>query len=168
MSRKRNSPSTGSAPTAAIAALQEAGVAFELHPYDHDDAAESFGAEAAEKLGREAGQVFKTLMITHDKEFAVAVVPVSGRLNLKHAAAAMGWKSASLADPAVAEKRSGYVVGGISPLGHKTPVTVLLDKSAALCPTVLVSGGKRGLDVELSPADLLGATDGRYADIGAN
>ncbi|MGK4186705.1 Cys-tRNA(Pro) deacylase [Rothia koreensis] len=168
MSKKKKPAAEGPASTSAIAALQSAGVDFGLRPYDHDDDARSFGSEAAEKLGRDTDQVFKTLMITHDKEFAVAVVPVSSSLNTKRAAAAMGWKSATMADPATAEKRSGFVVGGISPLGHKIPVTVLLDSSAAEHPTVLVSGGKRGLDVELSPDDLLMVTKGRYAQIKAD
>ncbi|MDN5640750.1 Cys-tRNA(Pro) deacylase [Rothia kristinae] len=150
--------------TAAVRALTEAGVAFTELPYEHEEGA-GFGAEAAAKLGRDPDQVYKTLMITHDGQFALGVVPVAGKLDMKAAAAAMGWKSASMADPAVAQKRSGYVVGGISPLGQKTPVTVLLDSGAQAFETVLVSGGKRGFDVELAPADLLSVTGGRYAPI---
>ncbi len=150
--------------TAAVRALTEAGVAFTELPYEHEEGA-GFGAEAAAKLGRDPDQVYKTLMITHDGQFALGVVPVVGKLDMKAAAAAMGWKSASMADPAVAQKRSGYVVGGISPLGQKTPVTVLLDSGAQAFETVLVSGGKRGFDVELAPADLLSVTGGRYAPI---
>ena len=150
--------------TAAVRALTEAGVAFTELPYEHEEGA-GFGAEAAAKLGRDPDQVYKTLMITHDGQFALGVVSVAGKLDMKAAAAAMGWKSASMADPAVAQKRSGYVVGGISPLGQKTPVTVLLDSGAQAFETVLVSGGKRGFDVELAPADLLSVTGGRYAPI---
>lgn len=150
--------------TAGVRALTEAGVAFTELPYEHEEGA-GFGAEAAAKLGRDPDQVYKTLMITHDGQFALGVVPVAGKLDMKAAAAAMGWKSASMADPAVAQKRSGYVVGGISPLGQKTPVTVLLDSGAQAFETVLVSGGKRGFDVELAPADLLSVTGGRYAPI---
>lgn len=150
--------------TAAVRALTEAGVAFTELPYEHEEGA-GFGAEAAAKLGRDPDQVYKTLMITHDGQFALGVVPVAGKLDMKAAAAAMGWKSASMADPAVAQKRSGYVVGGISPLGQKTPVTVLLDSGAQAFETMLVSGGKRGFDVELAPADLLSVTGGRYAPI---
>lgn len=150
--------------TAAVRALTEVGVAFTELPYEHEEGA-GFGAEAAAKLGRDPDQVYKTLMITHDGQFALGVVPVAGKLDMKAAAAAMGWKSASMADPAVAQKRSGYVVGGISPLGQKTPVTVLLDSGAQAFETVLVSGGKRGFDVELAPADLLSVTGGRYAPI---
>lgn len=164
MSPKKSRPA---AATAAVRALQEAGVAFTELPYDHEDGAQGFGAEAAAKLGRDPEQVYKTLMITHGGEYAVAVVPVSGKLDLKAAAAALGWKSAAMADPATAQKRSGYVVGGISPLGQKMPVTVLVDEAAQLFPTVLVSGGKRGFDVELAPRDLLAVTGGRYADIAA-
>lgn len=154
--------------TAAVKALTEAGVAFETLEYVHEDGATNFGAEAAASLGRDPEQVFKTLMVNHDKDFAICVVPVAGKLNLKAAAAALGWKSASMADPAVAEKRTGYVVGGISPLGQKTAHPTLLDESAQLFETVLVSGGKRGLDVELSPADLLKLTGGSYAAIAAS
>ena len=150
--------------TAGVRALTEAGVTFTELPYEHEEGA-GFGAEAAAKLGRDPDQVYKTLMITHDGQFALGVVPVAGKLDMKAAAAAMGWKSASMADPAVAQKRSGYVVGGISPLGQKTPVTVLLDSGAQAFETVLVSGGKRGFDVELAPADLLSVTGGRYAPI---
>ncbi|WP_144935188.1 Cys-tRNA(Pro) deacylase [Rothia kristinae] len=150
--------------TAAVRALTEAGAAFTELPYEHEEGA-GFGAEAAAKLGRDPDQVYKTLMITHDGQFALGVVPVAGKLDMKAAAAAMGWKSASMADPAVAQKRTGYVVGGISPLGQKTPVTVLLDSGAQAFETVLVSGGKRGFDVELAPADLLSVTGGRYAPI---
>ena len=108
-----------------------------------------------------------TLLIVHDKDFAVAVVPVSGQLNLKAAAHALGWKSASMCDPKIAERRTGYVVGGISPLGQKTPSPTLLDASAEQYRTIMVSGGKRGLDIELSPADLLKLTGGNYAPLRA-
>lgn len=161
MSKKK---SATTAATAAVAALQEAGVDFAELPYEHEDGA-GFGAEAAAKLGRDPQQVFKTLMIVHEGEYAVAVVPVAGKLSTKNAAKALGWKSASMADPKTAEKRSGYVVGGISPLGQKTPVTVLVDETAQLFDTVLVSGGRRGFDVELAPADLVAVTGGRFADI---
>lgn len=157
---------TGS--TAAVVALQQAGIDFAERPYEHQAGETAFGVEAAEKLGRAAEQVFKTLMIHHDKDFAVCVVPVAGKLNLKAAAAALGWKAAKLADPAVAEKRTGYVVGGISPIGQKTAHPTLLDETAQLFDTVLVSGGKRGFDVELAPDDLLHVVQGKYADIAAD
>jgi Cys-tRNA(Pro)/Cys-tRNA(Cys) deacylase len=154
-------------PTAAVAALERAGVAYAVHEYDHDPAAASFGLEAAAALGRDPGQVFKTLMVVHERDWAVAVVPVSARLSLRAAAAALGWKRAALAEPRLAERRTGYVVGGISPLAQKAPSPTLLDDSAAAWPTVLVSGGRRGLDVELSPADLLRLTGGRTAALQA-
>lgn len=153
--------------TAAIAVLQGAGVPFEVREYEHVDGVTDFGVEAAEKLGRSPEQVFKTLMVTFEREFAVCIVPVGGKLNVKAAAAVLGWKSAKLADPAVAEKRTGYVVGGISPLGQKTAHRTLLDESAQLFDTVLVSGGRRGLDVELAGDDLVALTSGAYADIAA-
>ncbi|PLC13736.1 aminoacyl-tRNA deacylase [Kocuria flava] len=154
-------------PTAAVAVLEDAGVAHVLHPYDHDPGAASFGAEAAAALGRDPGQVLKTLMVVHDRDWAVAVVPVSARLSLRAAAAALGWKRAALAEPRAAERRTGYVVGGISPLGQRTPAPLLLDDSALAWETVLVSGGRRGLDVELAPADLLRLTGGRTAALQA-
>ena len=138
-----------------------------LHEYDHDPSAASFGLEAAAALGRDPAQVFKTLLVVHEREWAVAVLPVSARLSLRSAAAALGWKRAALAEPRAAERRTGYVVGGISPLGQRTPSPTLLDDSARGWPTVLVSGGRRGLDVELSPADLLRLTGGRTAALQA-
>ncbi|QNV37036.1 Cys-tRNA(Pro) deacylase [Rothia terrae] len=155
------------ASTAAIALLTEKGVPFEILEYEHEEGNKNFGVEAAEKLGRSPEQVYKTLMVNHEKDYAVAIVPVGGKLNVKAAAAALGWKSAKLADPAVAQKRTGYVVGGISPLSQKTAHPTLLDAGAQNFDTVLVSGGKRGCDVELSPNDLLALTNGSYADIAA-
>lgn len=155
------------ASTAAVALLQESGVAFDLREYEHVEGETQFGLEAAQKLGRSPEQVFKTLMINHDRDFAVCVVPVGGKLNVKAAAAQLGWKNAKMADPKVAEKRTGYVVGGISPLGQKTAHPTLVDESAQLFDTVLVSGGRRGLDVELSANDLVKLTGGSYADIAA-
>lgn len=157
----------GAAATAALQVLEEAGVTYEVREYAHQDGEKAFGLEAAAALGRSEDQVFKTLMIHHEKEYAVCVVPVAGKLSLKAAAAALGWKSATMADPSVAEKRSGYVVGGISPLGQKTPHVTVLDETARLFPTILVSGGKRGLDIELTPDDLLALAQGKYADIAA-
>ncbi|MEX5268933.1 aminoacyl-tRNA deacylase [Kocuria sabuli] len=140
-------------------------VAYARHEYEHDPAAASFGLEAAAALGRDPGQVFKTLMLVHERDWAVAVLPVSARLSVRAAAAALGWKRAALAEPRLAERRTGYVVGGISPLGQKTPSPTLLDDSALAWPTVLVSGGRRGLDVELAPAELLRLTGGRTAGL---
>jgi Cys-tRNA(Pro)/Cys-tRNA(Cys) deacylase len=155
--------SRGAGPTAAVALLARERVAFTLHEYAHDPAAASFGLEAAAALGRDPEQVFKTLLVVHEREWAVAVLPVSARLSLRAAAAALGWKRAAMAEPRLAERRTGYVVGGISPLGQKTPSPTLLDDSAEAWSTVLVSGGRRGLDVELPPAELLRLTGGRTA-----
>ncbi|MFF0904832.1 UNVERIFIED_CONTAM: Cys-tRNA(Pro) deacylase [Kocuria sp. CPCC 205316] len=155
--------SRGAGPTAAVALLARERVDFTLHEYAHDPAAASFGLEAAAALGRDPEQVFKTLLVVHEREWAVAVLPVSARLSLRAAAAALGWKRAAMADPRLAERRTGYVVGGISPLGQKTPSPTLLDDSAEAWSTVLVSGGRRGLDVELPPAELLRLTGGRTA-----
>lgn len=155
--------SRGAGPTAAVALLARERVDFTLHEYAHDPAAASFGLEAAAALGRDPEQVFKTLLVVHEREWAVAVLPVSARLSLRAAAAALGWKRAAMAEPRLAERRTGYVVGGISPLGQKTPSPTLLDDSAETWSTVLVSGGRRGLDVELPPAELLRLTGGRTA-----
>ncbi|GGG56252.1 Cys-tRNA(Pro)/Cys-tRNA(Cys) deacylase [Kocuria dechangensis] len=154
-------------PTAAVALLERAEVPYALHEYEHDPAAASFGLEAAAALGRDPEQVLKTLLVVHDRDWAVAVLPVSARLSLRAAAAALGWKRAALADPRLAERRTGYVVGGISPLGQKTPSPLLLDDPARALPTVLVSGGRRGLELELAPEDLLGLTGGRTAALQA-
>ncbi|MFC4903584.1 Cys-tRNA(Pro) deacylase [Kocuria oceani] len=147
-------------PTAAVALLERERVAYARHEYEHDPATASFGLEAAAALGRDPAQVFKTLMLVHERDWAVAVLPVSARLSVRAAAAALGWKRAALAEPRLAERRTGYVVGGISPLGQKTPSPTLLDDSALGWATVLVSGGRRGLDVELAPAELLRLTGG--------
>ena len=162
---KKNKGGKKGASTAAIALLTETGTPFEICEYEHVEGETSFGLEAANSLGANPEEVFKTLLIVHDKDFAVAIVPVSGKLDVKAAAAALGWKNASMCDPKVAERRTGYVVGGISPLGQKTPSPTLLDASAKQYQTILVSGGKRGLDVKLSPADLLKLTGGSYVPL---
>ncbi|MFW0108029.1 Cys-tRNA(Pro) deacylase [Rothia sp. P7181] len=162
MAKKKKNVATA---TAALQALSQAGIIFEPREYEHREGETSFGLEAATALGRSEQQVFKTLMIAHDNNYAVCIVPVAGKLNLKAAAAALSWKNATMADPKIAERRSGYVVGGISPIGQKIAHPTLLDSSAEDFATVLVSGGKRGLDVELSPQDLLAITNGTYAKI---
>lgn len=154
-----------SAGTPATVALTAAGIPFSTHPYEHDPAAASFGLEAASALGVEPDRVFKTLLADTDLGLVVGVVPVTGMLDLKALAAAVGAKRAVMADPAVAERRTGYVVGGISPVGQKTRHTTVVDETAQLFDTVFVSGGKRGFDIELSPDDLLAATGGRFAAI---
>ncbi|WP_045730386.1 Cys-tRNA(Pro) deacylase [Pseudarthrobacter chlorophenolicus] len=154
--------------TPATAALAAAGVPFVLHPYSHDPAAASYGAEAAAVLGIDPARVFKTLMVEVEGRLAVGIVPVSGTLDLKAFAAAMGAKKAAMADPAAAQRRTGYVLGGISPLGQRLPSPTVLDASALELDTMLVSGGRRGLDIELAPLDLVRLTDAVTALIGSN
>jgi Cys-tRNA(Pro)/Cys-tRNA(Cys) deacylase len=151
--------------TPATAALSAAGVPFVLHPYAHDPSAASYGAEAAEALGIDPGRVFKTLMVEVEGKLAVGIVPVSGTLDLKAFAAALGSKKAAMADPAAAQRRTGYVLGGISPLGQRLPSPTVLDAGALALETLLVSGGRRGLDIELAPADLVRLTDAVTAPI---
>lgn len=152
--------------TPATTALDKAGVAHTLHAYDHDPATASYGLEAADALAVPARRVFKTLLAEVDGRLTVAVVPVSGQLDLKALAAAVGGKKAQMADPAVAERVTGYVVGGISPLGQKKPLPTVVDMTALDFPTVYVSAGKRGLDVELAPQELVRLTRARTAPIG--
>lgn len=151
--------------TAATAVLARAGIRFTPHSYMHKSHVTDFGAEAARELGVDPGRVFKTLIVESDAGFGVGIVPVNAMLDLKALAAALGGKKAELADPKVAERKSGYVVGGISPIGQKTVMPIVLDASAEAFETILVSGGRRGLDIELSPADLLAVTGGKYAEI---
>ena len=131
---------------------------FTLHPYDHDPRAESFGLEAAEALGVPPERVFKTLLAEADGVLVVGIVPVTGQLDLKALARAVGATKATMADPVAAERSTGYVVGGISPVGQKRALSTVLDDSALGHETVFVSGGRRGLDLELTPADLVRAT----------
>lgn len=151
--------------TPATVALTRAGVSFTTHAYDHDPAAPSYGLEAAEALGLPHEQVFKTLLADADGALVVAVVPVARKLDLKALAAAVGAKRAAMADPAVAERTTGYVVGGISPLGQKRALVTVVDDSALAFAVVYVSGGRRGFDLGLSPEDLLTATGASTAPI---
>ena len=153
--------------TPATAALAAAGVPFVLHPYTHDPSAASYGSEAAEALGIDPSRVFKTLMVEVEGRLAVGIVPVSGTLDLKAFASALGAKKAAMADPAAAQRRTGYVLGGISPLGQRLPSPTVLDSSAVGLQTLLVSGGRRGLDIELAPADLIRLTQAVTAPIGS-
>lgn len=152
--------------TPATVALVRAGVAFTSHTYDHDPTASSFGLEAAHALGLDPHRVFKTLCVEIDGRLTVAVVPVSGQLDLKAIASACGAKKAVMADPASAERASGYVVGGISPIGQRKSLPTVVDETALLHDTVFVSGGRRGFDIELAPADLISVTSARTAPIG--
>lgn len=152
--------------TPATVALTKAGIAFTPHEYHHDAGTPSYGLEAAAELGADPDRVFKTLLADVDGVgLVVGVVPVSGTLDLKALAAAAGGKRAAMARPDVAERRTGYVVGGISPIGQRTALPTFVEETAGLWDTVFVSGGRRGFDIELAPDDLLAATGGRYADI---
>jgi Cys-tRNA(Pro)/Cys-tRNA(Cys) deacylase len=151
--------------TPATVALTKAKVEFTTHAYEHDPAAKSFGLEAAEALGLAAQQVFKTLLVEVDGKLTVGVVPVDKQLDLKAIAAAAGGKKAVMADPAAAERTTGYVVGGISPIGQKRALPTVVDSTATDHPTVYVSGGRRGLDIGLSPTDLITVTKARTAAI---
>ncbi len=159
MMAKRADASAG---TPATVALTRARVDFTAHSYDHDPRAAAYGLEAAEQLGLDPDRVFKTLLASVDGTLAVGIVPVAMQLDLKALAAVLGGKRAEMADPAVAERKTGYVVGGISPVGQKTPLPTVLDESAILHETIYVSGGRRGLDLELAPDDLIAVTGGRY------
>lgn len=144
--------------TPALVALHAAGIEVTAHAYTHDPRAESYGLEAAAALGLDPARVFKTLMIEVDGSLAVAVVPVAGSLDLKHAAAALGGKRAAMADPAAAQRATGYVLGGISPFGQKRAHPTVVDETALAHATVYVSGGRRGLDLEVRPGDLVAQT----------
>jgi Cys-tRNA(Pro)/Cys-tRNA(Cys) deacylase len=152
--------------TPAALVLTAAGIPFTQHSYEHDATARSFGLEAAEVLGLPPEQVFKTLLVDTGAGLAVAVVPVAGRLDLKAMAAALHCKRVTMADPAAAQRSSGYVVGGISPIGQKRALPTVVDESAELFDVVYVSGGRRGLDLGLSPTDLVRVTGAVVADIG--
>lgn len=159
----------GGGATPATHALAAAGVAYTEHPYEHDPSAQSYGLEAAEAIGVEPELVLKTLLaqtdLSRDHGLVVGIVPVTGQLDLKALAAAVGAKKATMADPALAERTTGYVVGGISPIGQKRALTTALDSSALLHATVFISGGRRGLDLELPPSDLVALTSATIADI---
>ncbi|WP_035805461.1 Cys-tRNA(Pro) deacylase [Kitasatospora mediocidica] len=157
---------SGQGGTPATVALAAAEVPFTVHAYDHDPAAASYGGEAAQALGVAPERVFKTLVAEVDGTLTVGVVPVAGQLDLKALAAAVGGKRAAMAQPAAAERSSGYVLGGISPLGQRRALRTVLDASALEHPTVYVSAGRRGLEVELAPADLVALTGAVTAAIG--
>ncbi len=160
------------AATPAIAALLAADVPHEVLQYKHDPRAESFGEEAAEELARtegvDPGQVFKTLVIALPKGLAVAVLPVGTKLSLKAAAAALGVAKATMAERAAAERSTGYVIGGISPIGQRKPLPTVVDASALRWDRVLCSAGKRGWDVAVRPQDLIELTNALTADIRAS
>ena len=153
--------------TPGVLAARRADVDYAVHEYDHDPKAESYGLEAAEKLGVDPAAVFKTLVIELDGlEPAVAVLPVLRNLDLKAAAAALGAKKARMGDPQKIQRITGYVLGGVSPLGQKKALRTVIDESARTLERIYVSGGRRGLDISLPPADLAGLTRAGYAAIG--
>ncbi|MEV0678209.1 Cys-tRNA(Pro) deacylase [Actinosynnema sp. NPDC050436] len=153
--------------TPATALLDKQKVAHALHAYEHDPRHESYGLEAAEALGISPDRVFKTLVAEVDGKLTVGVVPVTGQLDLKALAAAVGGKKAKMAEVAAAERATGYVAGGISPLGQKKRLPLVVDASAEAFDTVYCSAGRRGLEVEIAPADLVRLTRAVVADISA-
>jgi Cys-tRNA(Pro)/Cys-tRNA(Cys) deacylase len=153
--------------TPATALLVRQKVAHHVHTYPHDPRAGSYGAEAATALGIDPARCFKTLVVEVDGALAVAVAPVSGALDLKATAAALGGKRAVMADPDLAERTTGYVRGGISPLGQRKRLPTVIDASATAYDTMFVSGGRRGLEVELAPAELIRLTDAVVAPVAA-
>ncbi|MFC9245431.1 Cys-tRNA(Pro) deacylase [Streptomyces sp. NPDC057136] len=152
--------------TPATVALTAAGTAYTVHAYEHDPSSQSYGEEAAQALGVSPDRVFKTLVADVDGELTVAVVPVAGSLDLKALASAVGGKRATMADPTAAERTTGYVRGGISPLGQRKRLRTVLDASARSHPTICVSAGRRGLEVELTATDLATLTNAVFAPIG--
>lgn len=151
--------------TPATNLLTSKGIDFKAHEYSHDPNSTSFGLEAAEKLGVDPNRVFKTLIANVDESFAVAIVPVNQQVSLKSLARTLGAKRAVMADPAQAARLTGYVVGGISPLGQKRLLSTVIDQSAKEFETILVSGGRRGFDIELSPQDLADLLSAVFAEI---
>ena len=151
--------------TPALVILQRAGVAHTVHTYEHDPAAESFGMEAAQALGLDPACVFKTLLAEVDGAATVGIVPVTGQLDLKGLAAARGGRRARMMEVAAAERMTGYVAGGISPIGQRKTLPTVIDQSAESLPTMYVSGGQRGLDIGIAPEDLARLTSATYAPI---
>jgi Cys-tRNA(Pro)/Cys-tRNA(Cys) deacylase len=153
--------------TPATIALERAGIPFAVHEYAHEPGHGSYGLEASGALGIPPERVFKTLIAEVDGRLVAGVVPVGGQLDLKALAAAVGGKRAAMAEVAAAERTTGYVTGGISPVGQRKRLPVVLDASAMSHRTVFCSGGRRGLEIELTPADLVRAANATVASIGA-
>ncbi|MER7206092.1 Cys-tRNA(Pro) deacylase [Streptosporangium sp. NPDC000239] len=163
MSKSRNKGGQG---TPATVALAQAGIGFTLHPYEHDAASQAYGEEAADALGVPYERIFKTLVAEVEGALAVAVVPVAGKLDLKAFAAALGGKRAAMAEAAKVERVTGYVVGGISPLGQRRRLPTVVDDSALEFDTIYFSAGRRGLQIETAPAGLVRLTQAVTAPIG--
>lgn len=154
--------------TPGINAAKKAKISHRIHEYQHDPASESFGTEAAEKMGVDPARVFKTLVVAIDgKDLAVGVVPVTSMLSMKLAAKAAGGKKAVMADKQDVQRSTGYVLGGVSPLGQKKRLKTFIDDSARSFDTIFVSAGRRGLEIELSPEDLAKLTAARFVPLQA-
>ena len=151
--------------TPACKLLKTNKIEYSTHEYEHDPNAKSFGLEAAEKLNLDVEEVFKTLLVTDDKNHFVAILPVHHQLNLKKVAAALGCKKLHMADPKDAERLTGYIVGGISPLGQKKRLKTVIDASAEMKTKIYVSGGKRGLDIGVAPQAIAKILDAQFVDI---
>lgn len=151
--------------TPACKLLKSKNIIYSIHEYEHDVNAKSFGLEAAEKLGLAVNEVFKTLMVTDEKNYYVAILPVDHQLNLKKVASAFGIKKVQMANPKDAERLTGYLVGGISPLGQKKRLKTVIDATAEQLEKVYVSGGKRGLDIGVNPHDLAEVLSAQFVDI---
>lgn len=155
--------------TPAVTALHKAGLPFLIHEYDHDPSNTRYGDEAAEKMGVSASRIFKTLVIELDNgNLAVTLLPVNLSLNLKAAARSLQAKKAQLAKPEQVERSSGYVLGGVSPIGQKKAIQTVIDNSAQEFTTIFVSGGKRGLEIELEPQHLCQVTHAHYESLGVS
>jgi Cys-tRNA(Pro)/Cys-tRNA(Cys) deacylase len=151
--------------TPATKLLKANKIDFSIHEYEHDANAKSFGLEAAEKLNLRVEEVFKTLLVTDEKNYFVAILPVHHQLNLKKVAQAVGAKKLKMSDPKDAERLTGYLVGGISPVGQKKRLKTVIDQSAGQLEKLYVSGGKRGLDIGLKPQDLAKVLSATFADV---
>ena len=151
--------------TPACKLLKTNKIEYSTHEYEHDPNAKSFGLEAAEKLNLDVEEVFKTLLVTDDKNHYVTILPVNHQLNLKKVAAALGCKKLHMADPKDAERLTGYLVGGISPLGQKKRLKTVIDASAEMKTKMYVSGGKRGLDIGVAPQAIAKILDAQFVDI---
>jgi len=151
--------------TPAIDRAKKAKISYTVHEYKHDPSAESYGREAADKMGVDPARVFKTLVASAGDALVVAVVPVMQKLDMKLLARAVGAKKAAMAEVAVVERVTGYVVGGVSPLGQKKRLATVIDASAEAHQTIFVSAGRRGLEIELSPKDLAALTGATFAEV---